>query len=266
MSQDKNEQAKKTTLALIESINAIEGFDPMSLALQIGDLNEGGGVRYHLPVMAQIAWFRLKYPEGRIATVVKPGINCFIADARVYASYKDPVDCFLAEGSAARGALTDKPSVSPREWAQTAAVGLALRNAGFGLQCAIAGEAFESNALYELTGAGSQEIPNTGAGQTPPATIKTSEQTPAQQPEQSAPQPPAEAAPPPPPEPELTPLEKALATPCPIGKYKDKTLGDMVRMDPKALAYVANSGAKYSVEIADYAKLICESALQQATA
>ena len=92
--------------------------------------------------MAQIAWFRLKYPEGRISVQAAPGKDCFVATARVYPSYKDPADCFLAEATASRGYLEDKPSVSPREWAQTAAVGIALRNAGFGLQFAMAGDEF----------------------------------------------------------------------------------------------------------------------------
>lgn len=37
-----------------------------------------------------------------------------------------------------------------REWAQTAAIGIALRNAGFGLQFQIAGEVFDSVAPNEL--------------------------------------------------------------------------------------------------------------------
>jgi outer membrane biosynthesis protein TonB len=78
----------------------------------------------------------------------------------VYPSYKDPVDCYLAEASASRGEAPDKPSVSPREWAQTAAIGIALRNAGFGLQFAMAGEEFESVAPNEL-GADSGPAPVT---------------------------------------------------------------------------------------------------------
>ena len=50
---------------------------------------------------------------------------------------------------------------------------------------------------------------------------------------------------------------------CPIGKYKDKTLGEMVLIDPKALAYVAKSGDKYGNEVSGYATLICENAVNQ---
>ena len=97
-----------------------------------------------------MAWFRLKYPEGRIAVQVNPAKDCFVATARVYPNYKDAADCYLAEATASRGYCEEKPSVSPREWAQTAAVGIALRNAGFGLQFSMTGEDFESSAVDEL--------------------------------------------------------------------------------------------------------------------
>ena len=135
MSQN-NSNDKAAMLAKIEGINKVDGFDPTPFAVDYTDL-ETGEVRKRLPVMIQMAWFRMKYPEGRIAITVSPGKDCFVATAKVYPSYKDGAECYLAEATASRGYLADKPSVSPREWAQTAAVGIALRNAGFGLQFAI---------------------------------------------------------------------------------------------------------------------------------
>lgn len=135
MSQN-NSNDKAAMLAKIEGINEVEGFDPTPFAVDYTDL-ETGEVRKRLPVMIQMAWFRMKYPEGRIAITVSPGKDCFVATAKVYPSYKDGAECYLAEATASRGYLADKPSVSPREWAQTAAVGIALRNAGFGLQFAM---------------------------------------------------------------------------------------------------------------------------------
>ena len=140
---------KTTMLAEIAKINAVDGFDPTPFAVDFTDLSSGE-VRKRLPVMIQMAWFRMKYPEGKITVQTEPGHDCFVATARVYPSYKDPIDCYLAEASASRGEAPDKPSVSPREWAQTAAIGIALRNAGFGLQFAMAGEDFESIAPKEL--------------------------------------------------------------------------------------------------------------------
>lgn len=125
MSQN-NSNAKTAMLAKLDSIHKVEGFDPSPFAVDYTDLNTQE-TRKRLPVMIQMAWFRLKYPEGRIAIQVSPGKDCFVATARIYPSYRDPVDCYLAEATASRGPDASKPSVSPREWAQTAAVGIALK-------------------------------------------------------------------------------------------------------------------------------------------
>ena len=148
MSQN-NSNDKQAMLGLIENINKVEGFDPTPFAVDFTDLNSQE-TRKRLPVMIQIAWFRLKYPEGKIAVQVTQGKDCFVATAKVYPSYKDGDECYLAEATASRGKCEEKPSVSPREWAQTAAVGIALRNAGFGLQFGAAGDDFLNLAPNEL--------------------------------------------------------------------------------------------------------------------
>ena len=221
MSTD-NVKDKQAAMEALQKINAVDGFDPAALAVEYTDLNSNEK-RLRLPVMAQMGWFRLKYPEGRIAITVTSGKDCFVATARVYHHYSDPVDQFLAEATASRGYLPDKPTISPREWAQTAAVGIALRNAGFGLQFGAAGDAFETPAVDELGGI-----------------IWTGEPTDVLSPNISAsPSSPAPSAPPAAaPQPTETPLEQALKKPCPISKYTGKTLGDVLKMDPKALVWV----------------------------
>ena len=67
---------------------------------------------------------------------------------------------------------------------------------------------------------------------------------------------------------ELTTEEKvaqAMQVVCPISKFGGKTLGEVLREDPKAIRWVAE---KYpgSEETRAAAKLICEYAMQQATA
>lgn len=237
---------KQAAMEALQKINAVDGFDPAALAVEYTDLNSNEK-RLRLPVMAQMGWFRLKYPEGRIAITVTPGKDCFVATARVYHHYSDPVDQYLAEATASRGYLPDKPTISPREWAQTAAVGIALRNAGFGLQFGAAGDAFDTPAVDELggiiwTGEPTDVLsPNVSASPSIPA-----------------PSAPAAAAP----QPTETPLEQALKKPCPISKYTGKTLGDVLKMDPKALVWVANKFTG-DAEISAAAKLICEQAAAQ---
>ena len=220
--------------SILYTINAVEGFDPAQYAVDYTDLNTGE-TRKRLPVMAQIAWFRLKYPEGRISVQTAPGKDCFVATARVYPSYKDPADCFLAEATASRSFLEDKPSVSPREWAQTAAVGIALRNAGFGLQFAMAGDEFPDTV--------SEGVPTNNL--TTPAEPYAVEE-PALR--------------------ELTQeekLEQAMKVPCPITKFKGKTLGEVLQLDPGAIKWVAE---KFSADekVGAAAQFIRDFALQSA--
>lgn len=211
-------------------INWVEGFDPAAFAVEYTDMNTGE-VRKRLPVMIQMAWFRLKYPEGRIAVEVVPAKDCFVAKARVYPNYQDGPECYLAEATASRGPDPEHPSVSSREWAQTAAVGVALRNAGFGLQFAAAGDAFLTEAPDELDAA--QETPKEHQSQP----VKTE------------------------PSPEER-LQQAMNTPCPITKYKGKTLGDVLTLDPRAISWVATKFTGNS-QISEAAKLLCDYALEQ---
>lgn len=253
MSQmNSNEQSKILALKQLNTINNVDGFDPEVFAVEFTDLatNE---TRKRLPVVIQMAWFRLVYPQGKIAVQVSSGKDCFIASARVYANYQDPVECYLAEATASRGASTTKPSVSPREWAQTAAIGIALRNAGFGLQFAIAGEEAEnmpSEIPEELQSAPIAMPANTAEAVSEPAHETF--------PEEEYETVPAELS-------YDDKLKLAMQTPCPIKKYSGKTLGDLITIDPKALNWVATkfTGAP---EITEAAKLICEDAVQKTSA
>lgn len=249
-----NSNRKAVMLAKIEGINQIEGFDPTPFAVDYTDL-ETGEVRKRLPVMIQMAWFRMKYPEGRIAVQVSPGKECFVATARVYPSYKDGTDCYLSEATASRGYLADKPSVSPREWAQTAAVGIALRNAGFGLQFSMAGDEFEQNAANEFGGTSVAMEDLKSETQKVGSDIVAAEEGYVVLSEKSVPK-------------ELTLEEKvaqAMKVPCPIVKFKGKTLGEVLELDPNAIHWCATK-FEGNEEIKAAAQLICEFAQQQASA
>lgn len=286
MSQNK-ETDKAAMRAVIATINAVEGFDPEPFAVEYADL-ESGETRKRLPVMVQMAWFRLKYPEGKITTKVTNGRDCFVATARVYPSYKDSDDCYLAEATAYRGYLAEKPSVSPREWAQTAAVGIALRNAGFGLQFGMAGEDFPAVAPDELgmmedgvSVPGENAETDADAPVPQPAPMQPqAEET--QMPQNVTEMPASQMQQPAVPvsdtqqgavtqEPvrqEITHeqrIQQAMSMPCPIKKYAGKTLGDLVVTDPKALNWIVN---KFHDDKGtnEAARLICEYALGQASA
>lgn len=234
---NQTEKDKNTALQKIEAINCVDGFDPSAFAVDYTDM-ASGEVRKRLPVMAQLAWFRLKYPNGKITVTVTPGKETYVANARIYPSYQDAPECYLAEASACRGRSESKPSVSPREWAQTAAIGIALRNAGFGLQFGMAGEDFDDIA---------PDLPEDESKEISPV----AEEIPKSEPEPAVP--------------ELTPEEKfrqALTLPCPIAKFAGKTLGDVLTLDPRALHWLATK-FEGDAEIKAAAVCICEYAASE---
>lgn len=245
--------------AALNTINRVEGFDPASLAVEYVDLSTQEK-RKRLPVMAQLGWFRMKYPEGKIAISVEPGKDCFVATAKIYVNYRDPVECYLAEATASRKYDPMKPTVSPREWAQTAAIGIALRNAGFGLQFGAAGDDFENEVPDELGAGIGFPVPpaappephsakprapiETGASITPPEPAKAPEVM------------------------KLTPeqrFEQACAIISPIKKHGGKTLGEILRLEPGAINWLATKFSR-DENIRAAAEYICSYSLEQATA
>jgi len=246
---------KSAAVEKIATIHQVEGFDPSTLTVEYTDLNNNGEKRMRLPVMAQLAWFRLVYPEGKIPVTVTPVKDYYVAHARVYRNFADPPEHFLAEATASRAFDPNNPSVSPREWAQTAAIGIALRNAGFGLQFHAAGDGFDQAAAHEIGTPKSESDSETPA----PVSENTGETDPNPAPQtelkQSAPE-------------ELSPedaFEAALKIPCPITRYSGKTLGDLLREgETDALVWVANKFPG-DTNIAAAAKLICEKSLEVAS-
>ena len=179
-----------------------------------------------------------------MSVAVTAAKDCFVATARVYPSYTNPPEQYLSEATASRGYQADKPTVSPREWAQTAAIGIALRNAGFGLQFSAAGDSFDSPAVDELGGIiwSREDEPQAPlTADMPPAAAPVATQSPAEP---------------------VDPLEKAMNTLCPISKYKGRTLGQVLREDPRAILWVATKFTG-DPEVSAAAKLICEQSVEQ---
>lgn len=243
--------------AILNTINKVEGFDPAPMAVEYTDLTTQEK-RKRLPVMAQLAWFRLKHPEGKIALNVEAVKDYFVATARIYVSYKDPVECYLSEATASRKYDPTKPTVSPREWAQTAAIGIALRNAGFGLQFGAAGDDFEGQVPDEL-GVGAGIVP-------PPAFVApVGAEIP---PKTDFAEPASPPVPEKPPIVDLTPeqkFEQACAVRSPIKKHGGKTLGEVLQLDPGAISWLANKFSRDET-VKAAAEFICAYSMVQATA
>lgn len=144
----------------IEVLNKVEGFNPEDY-IEEYPLPDGKTMK-KLPVRWRIAWFRLKYGDGKIKVDVSREGDVFTATAYVYANRMDPEYAFIANGSTSRSA-DNSLNISPIEWAQTAAIGVALRNAGFGLDYEVNnGSAYEDTpegiSLDELMASAKKKV------------------------------------------------------------------------------------------------------------
>ena len=120
----------------IRSLNKVEGFDPRKYMRLIQ--NEGQAGRYYLDVAYRKLWFRLRYPEGKIVKkILKLTEQVAIVEARVYLDRNDHEDNFISNALAQKYMTGDDQFGNKFvELAETAAVGRALSDAGFGLQFA----------------------------------------------------------------------------------------------------------------------------------
>ena len=240
MSQPTREDAMK----MVETLNRVEGFEPSTFVMDLTNLATGE-VRKRLPVNAQIAWFRLKYPMGKIAVSVKPGKNdSHIATAKVYADVKDSVENYLAEGTVEKFPIKDKPEIAVIEWAQTSAIGLALKNAGFGLQVAL-----DTNPALQFEDDGYSVQPHDEAAEEQGEEQGKGKKQPVSEEEA-----------------EQEKVKRALAFKCPLSKYKDKTYETLLKENPSVLDYLAHrwAGKETDPDAAENAKIICDYAQKQA--
>ncbi len=123
-------------VAEIRNLNKVEGFDPRRYMRLIQ--KEGQAGKYYLDVAYRKLWFRLRYPEGKIVKkILKLTEQVAIVEARVYLNRNDDEDKFISNALAQKYMTADDQFGNKFvELAETAAVGRALSDAGFGLQFA----------------------------------------------------------------------------------------------------------------------------------
>lgn len=130
-------------IAVVADLNRVEGFDPRKLLRIIPD-DKTGEAQYYLDVKFRKLWFRLAHPTGKIAKKIIQLTDSMAAiEARVYLDINDSEDHFVASAFAQR-AVDGSPLGSKfLEMAETAAVGRALADAGFGVQFCDVTEGFD---------------------------------------------------------------------------------------------------------------------------
>ena len=142
----------------VAALNRVEGFNPMELARTL--TKEGQEDQLYLDVKYRKLWFRLVHPLGKIVSSIRSFTeNMAIVEARIYLDKCDAEENYIANAFSQRFRTND-PNFGDKflEMAETAAVGRALSDAGFGLQFADVGE--ENDPMQVDAGI---QIPGTAA-------------------------------------------------------------------------------------------------------
>lgn len=124
----------------VEELNKVEGFYPLELARVIS--NEGQEEQRYLDVKYRKLWFRLVNPTGKIISrIVHFTENMAVVEARIYLDKCDQEDNYIANSFSQKFRTADTQFGDKfLEMAETAAIGRALADAGYGLQFADVGE------------------------------------------------------------------------------------------------------------------------------
>ena len=120
---------------MANELNKVEGFNPLDYARQITD--ENGNTSLYLDVQYRKMWFRLANPNGKIVKkICNFDGNLAVVEAKVYLDKNDSEENFVSNAFAQRFADPSNVEYGSRyfESAETAAVGRALADAGYGLQ------------------------------------------------------------------------------------------------------------------------------------
>ena len=257
-------------MTAISELNRVEGFDPTKFMRRLTEVDENGqqNDRMYLEVAYRKLWFRLKHPEGAIRKFICEVNDQFaIMEARVYLDRRDPEESYIANAIVKRYFHPeDKLGDKYLEIAETAAVGRALADAGFGIQFTDSSENPESGVVDSPIGVPYGMGVNTITGevmhtpQTPapaaanaavnsaPNGVSMTAPMPQTQPIQSAPQ-----AQPAPAVPAFTPemsveqilpmmtMQFAINYEVDCGVFKGKRLGQVAQEKPQSLEWYVTS-------------------------
>jgi hypothetical protein len=220
--------------------------------------------RCYLDVAYRKLWFRLKYPQGAIKKFVREITDQFaIVEAKVYLDRSDPADNYIANAIVKRYFNPeDKLGDKYLELAETAAVGRALADAGFGIQFADSSDSMDPNVVDTPVGLPQGVKVNTITGevmhtpQTPapaaanavPNSVSMAAAMPQTQTAQPVPQAqPAPATPvfiPTMPVEQILPqmtMQFALNYEVDCGVFKGKKLGQVAQEKPQSLEWYVNA-------------------------
>lgn len=146
----------------VAALNHVEDFDPKSYARILQ--KEGQENQMYLDVKYRKLWFRLVHPTGKITSIVRSfSENAALVEARIYLDKTDEEEHYISNAFSQKFRSED-PEFGAKflELAETAAVGRALADAGFGLQFADVGE--ENDPEQVDAGIQTKQVPTENTG------------------------------------------------------------------------------------------------------
>ena len=248
-------------MTAISELNRVDGFDPSRFMRRLTEVDDNGqpSERMYLEVAYRKLWFRLKHPEGAIRKFIREVNDQFaIMEARVYLDRRDPEESYIANAIVKRYFHPeDKLGDKYLEIAETAAVGRALADAGFGIQFTDSSENPESGVVDSPVGLPTG-MPNGMGINTVTGEVTHTPQTPAPAAANAVPNSVSMAAPMPqaqtaPAAPVFTPtmpveqilpmmtMQYALNYEVDCGVFKGKKLGQVAQEKPQSLEWYVNA-------------------------
>lgn len=240
-------------LSVVKELNSVEGFDPRRYMREL--VSDAQEKQLYLDVKFRKLWFRLKYPFGKITkSIIQLTEQFAIVEAKVYLDKGDPEENYISSALAQRF-FNPEDTFGKRyvETAETAAIGRALADAGFGIQFCDIGEESDPAQVDSgiKVGNGQSSVPGT----VQPETTSEEQTTKNSKPEENPASPPSKPKETPKQAPKPTyasstpveeickvmTLEDAKKVVVDMGFNKGKTLGMVAMEKPQNLEWYINS-------------------------
>jgi len=248
----------------VRGLNFVDGFDPRCYMRTIEQDNNSP--KWYLDVKYRILWFRLCNLKGKISTkIFSHNEKYAVVEAKIYLDYMDPVDNYISSASSQKS-VTDSPTYL--EWSETAAIGRALTNAGYGIQFCDMLEGTDIQPTESGVDIDKLSVPkNIVQNNTPPVPSKIAANSnvakavspiPANKQVNNQPQNYDEAL-------RMLTIEQCKATKVTFGKHIGKTLNEVAINFPSDLEWYSNRYVGSNFELKAAAKKLLDEALKVAS-